>query len=233
VTTDGAQDAGLYWMMHLSRDLFYCSRRKSIRHLFYETLKFFVVRLLRLFFSFRVENVHHVPPAGSFILAANHVSFLDSVVLQAACPRRITFMMAEKYYNPIWGRWFFRLMTCIPLRDETSYNIGPLKKGLKILQDGGVIGIFPEGGISPHGEITDAQPGTLLLAEKSSAPVVPAFISGTYQALPRHARFFRRATIRVLFGSQVGYPELSKGLKGKRGLQEASRNLMHAIKALI
>jgi 1-acyl-sn-glycerol-3-phosphate acyltransferase len=124
-------------------------------------------------------------------------------------------------------------MSCIPLRDQSSYNIGALKKGLKVLHGGKGIGIFPEGGISPDGEIKDARPGTLLLAEKSSAPVVPAFISGTYQALPRHARLFRRASIRVLFGSQVSFPELSKGMKGKKGLEEASHNLMNAIKALV
>ena len=179
-----------------------------------------------------MENTHHVPAIGSFILVANHVSFLDSVVLQAACPRRITFMMAEKYYNPFWGRWFFKLMGYIPLRDDTSYNIGPLKKGLKVLKHGNGIGIFPEGGISPHGELRDARPGTLLLAEKSSAPIVPAFISGTYQALPRHARFFRRAPIKVFFGGHVSFLELSHGLKGKNGLKEASRNLMNVIKAL-
>lgn len=205
---------------------------KSITHLFFETLKFFVVILLRVFFAFEVKNTHHVPAIGSFILAANHVSFLDSVVLQAACPRRITFMMAEKYYNPVWGQWFFRLMKCIPLRDDTSYNIGPLKKGLKALEEGNGIGIFPEGGISPHGELRDARPGTLLLAEKSSASIVPAFISGTYQALPRHARFFRRATIKVFFGGHVSFLELSKGMKGKKGLKEASKNLMNVIKAL-
>jgi len=205
---------------------------KSITPLFFNTLKFFVVRLLRVFFAFEVESAHHVPTTGSFILAANHVSFLDSLVLQAACPRRITFMMAEKYYNPVWGRWFFRLMDCIPLRDETPYNIGPLKKGLKVLENGKGIGIFPEGGISPHGEIRAARPGTLLLAEKSSASIVPAFISGTYQALPRHARFFRRATIKVFFGGQVSFRELSKGLKGKKGLNEASKHLMNVIKIL-
>jgi len=191
-----------------------------------------VVKLLRVFFAFAVHNAHHVPPAGSFILAANHVSFLDSIVIQAACPRRITFMMAEKYYNAFWGRWFFRLMNCIPIRDETTYNVGALKKGLKTLRKGNGIGIFPEGGISPNGKLRSARPGTLLLAEKSTAPIVPAFISGTYQALPRHARFFRRATIRVLFGRPVSFPELSQGLKGKKGLEVASGRLMVVIKAL-
>ena len=154
---------------------------------------------------------------------------MDPPVLQAACSRRIVFMMTEKWYNPIWGRWFFRSMHCIPLREGTPYNIGPLKKSLRSLKEGNVIGIFPEGGVSRDGSPREGMPGTLLLAEKSDAPIVPAFISGTYRALPRHARFFRKAKIKVVFGSPVSFGALSKGLRGKESLREASENLMSTI----
>lgn len=157
---------------------------------------------------------------------------MDPPVLQAACPRRIIFMMTEKYYNPLWGRWFFKLMYCIPLRDESPYNIGPLKKGLKRLSEGKVIGIFPEGGISRDGILRDGRPGTLLLAQKSGAPVIPAFISGTYQALPREAKFFRKAKIQVIFGKPVNFRELAQGLPEKEGLKRATEYLMQKIKEL-
>ncbi|MBW1679559.1 MAG: 1-acyl-sn-glycerol-3-phosphate acyltransferase [Deltaproteobacteria bacterium] len=179
-----------------------------------------------------MKNIHHVPTTGPFIITANHSSFMDPPVLQAACPRRIIFMMTEKYYNPIWVRWFFKSMHCIPIREGTPYNIGPLKKGLKVLSQGKVIGIFPEGGISQSGVIRDGRPGTLLLAEKSDAPILPAFISGTYLSLPRDAKFFRKAKIKVIFGSPVIFDELSQGLKGKEGLQMATDNLMRKIKQL-
>ena len=203
-----------------------------LNHLFFKALKYLVVSLLKVFFAFEVRNIHHVPAAGPFIITANHFSFMDPPVLQAACPRRIIFMMIEKYYNPIWVRWFFKSMHCIPIREETPYNIGPLKKGLKVLRQGKVIGIFPEGGISQSGVIRDGRPGTLLLAEKSDAPILPAFISGTYLALPRDAKFFRKAKIKVIFGSPVIFKDLSKGLKGKEGLQIATDNLMRKIKEL-
>lgn len=157
---------------------------------------------------------------------------MDPPVLQAACPRRIYFLMTEKYYNPIWGRWFFKLMHAIPLRENTAYNIGPIKTGLKILHQGKVIGIFPEGGISKTGVIQEGRPGTLLLAQKSNSSILPVFISGTYQALPKQAKFFRKAKIKVIFGNPISYEKLSGGLKGKLGLEKATRNLIQKIRDL-
>jgi 1-acyl-sn-glycerol-3-phosphate acyltransferase len=200
--------------------------------LFFNTLKLLGVSILKIFFSFKTKNCHFVPAKGPFIITANHFSFMDPPVLQAACPRRIIFLMTEKYYNPIWFRWFFKSMHCIPLRDETPYNIGPLKKGLKVLKEGKVIGIFPEGGVSPNGIIREGMAGTLLLAQKSNAPIIPAYISGTYQALPRQAKFFRKAKIKVIFGNPVTFSELSEGLKGKEGLQKGIENLMQQIREL-
>ena len=123
-------------------------------------------------------------------------------------------------------------MHAIPLRENTVYNIGPVKIGLEILKHGSVIGIFPEGGISKTGIIQDGRPGTLLLAQKSNVPILPAFISGTYVALPRHAKFFRKSKIKVIFGNLITYEELSNGLKGKKGLEEATKNLIKKISDL-
>jgi 1-acyl-sn-glycerol-3-phosphate acyltransferase len=203
-----------------------------LNNLFFKSLKFFGHRLLKTFFSFETVNIHQVPPTGPIIITANHSSFMDPPVLQAACPRRIHFLMTDKYYNPIWGRWFFRLMGAIPLRENTAYNIGPVKIGLEILKNGNVIGIFPEGGINKTGVIQEGRPGTLLLAQKSNVSILPTFISGTYLALPKHAKFFRKAKIKVIFGKLITYEELSRGVKGKKGLEEATQNLIQKIRDL-
>ena len=203
-----------------------------LNNLFFKSLKFLGHRLLKTFFSFEAVNIHQVLATGPFIITANHFSFMDPPVLQAACPRRIHFLMTEKYYNPIWGRWFFRLLRAIPVRENTAYNIGPVKIGLEILKHGNVIGIFPEGGISKNGIIQEGRPGTLLLAQKSNVSILPAFISGTYLALPKHAKFFRKANIKVIFGNPITYEELSRGVKGKKGLQEATQNLIQKIRDL-
>ena len=200
--------------------------------LFFSCLKFLGYRLLRLFFAFEVENIERIPDTGPFIVTANHFSFMDPAALQAACPRRIFFLMTEKYYNPIWGRWFFKLMYAIPLREDTSYNISALKTGLKVLAQGKVIGIFPEGGISLSGMLREGRPGALLLAQRSGASVIPAFISGTFQALPKGSQFFRKAKIKVIFGNPISYEELSEKLNGEKGLDQATKNLMGKIEGL-
>ncbi|MCX8011697.1 MAG: 1-acyl-sn-glycerol-3-phosphate acyltransferase [Desulfobacterota bacterium] len=200
--------------------------------LFFSGLKLIGYALLKVFFSFEVINSSIVPRNNPFILTANHFSFMDPPVLQIACPRRIYFFMTEKYYNPLWSRWFFQIMHAIPLREKSAYNISPIKTGLKLLENGKVIGIFPEGGISKMGIIQPGKPGTLLLAQKAKVPILPAFISGTYQALPRQAKFFRKAKIKVTFGNPITYNELSDGLDKKLGLEVATKNLIQKIKEL-
>jgi len=203
-----------------------------LNRLFFESLKSMGYCILKACFAFEVINAHHVPLDGPFILTANHFSFMDPPVLQVACVRRIYFLMTEKYYNLVWGRWFFRLMYAIPLRENTAYNIGPIKTGLRLLQNGKVIGIFPEGGISKTGRMQSGKPGTILLAQKANVPVLPAFISGTYQALPKGAKFFRKAKIKVKFGKPITYNELSEGITQKKGLEIATKNLIQKIKEL-
>jgi 1-acyl-sn-glycerol-3-phosphate acyltransferase len=199
---------------------------------FFRILKWSGRKILNTFYSFETINTHLVPTAGPFIITANHSSFMDTPVLQIACPRRITFLMTEKYYRLIWGRWFFKLMRAIPVRENTSYNIAPIKAALEVLRDNNVIGIFPEGGISKTGIIQDGRPGTLLLAQKAHVDVLPVYISGTYRALPRHAKFFRKSKIKVIFGPPTTFDELSKNIKGRNGLEVATKNLLHKISEL-
>jgi 1-acyl-sn-glycerol-3-phosphate acyltransferase len=208
------------------------SPRELFNSLFYRLVRLLGMPLLRLFFSLRVENASQVSSHGSLLVAANHCSFMDPVVLQAACPRRIIFMMTERYYNPLWGRWFFKQMQAIPLRENTVYNVGPLRKGMKALQEGKVIGLFPEGGISRTGALQDGQPGILLLAQRSNAAILPAYIRGTFRALPRHAKFPRPGKITVTFGRPKSFRELAAGFSGREGLDRATKALMEEIKDL-
>lgn len=199
---------------------------------FYRSVRLVGVPLLRLLFSLKAENASRVPAQGPVLIAANHCSFMDPVVLQAACPRRIIFMMTERYYNCLWGRWFFKQMQAIPLKEGTVYNVGPLRKGMRALQQGKAIGLFPEGGISRSGVLQDGQPGILLLAQRTNAPIVPAYISGTFRALPRHAIFPRPAKITVLFGTPLCFLDLAERKEGKEGLLRATSALMEEIKRL-
>jgi 1-acyl-sn-glycerol-3-phosphate acyltransferase len=198
----------------------------AISSLVYSILHILAFAILKIYFKFSVHNGHRVPRSAPFIVIANHVSFMDPVVLQCACPQRIVFLMTESYYNPVIVRCFFSLMCCIPLKENTPYNIGALRRALDELERDNVVGIFPEGSISREGVLRDAMPGTLLLAQKTGVPILPAYIYGTYEALPRNARFPRKAAISVSFGQPLAYESLAEGLSGKEGLRAATGNLM-------
>ncbi len=161
------------------------------------------VILLRVFYNARVENREFIPLDGPLIVAANHFSYMDPIVLQVVFPRRIYFMMTDLYFEGR-GKWFFKLMRCICVK-EKGPNISALREGIKALKKNTVIGIFPEGGVSKEGCLQEGNPGVGFLAIKSGAQIIPAFISGTYEALPKGAKIPKISKIKVTFGKPMRF----------------------------
>ena len=193
---------------------------------FFFVLKAIGVLLLQIFFHVQVENRERIPMKGPLIVAANHFSYMDPMVLQSMFPRRISFMMTEVYYEGR-GKWLFRLLHCISVKQKGS-NIAALKEGLEVLEKNDVLGIFPEGGVSIEGRLREGNPGIGFLARKSGAPVIPAFISGTYEALPKGAKIPRISKIKVIFGRPITF----EGKDEKINKKEITRRIMDQIKEL-
>lgn len=196
---------------------------------FFCLLKATGIVLLKLFFRVKAENREQIPLKCPLIVAANHFSFMDPVVLQAMFPRRISFMMTELYFEGRW-KWLFQLLRCICVKEAGS-NITALKEGLKVLDKNDVLGIFPEGGVSREGLLQEGSTGVGFLARKSGAPVLPVFISGTYDALPKGARIPKISRIRVIFGKPMRFNDTTDR-KSKKGLAEITRQIMEQIQEL-
>lgn len=118
-----------------------------------------------------------VPATGPALIACNHVSGLDPVLLVAACPRPVRFLIAVEQYERWYFHWLFSAMGCIAVdrdrRPERAY-----RAALRALRAGEVVGIFPHGGIRHHGGSHDIKRGVLSLARAASAPVYPVHVSG-------------------------------------------------------
>ncbi len=172
----------------------------------YRILKPLAVLLLRFFFRLEVRGRENIPNKGGFILASNHVSYLDPVVLGASCPRQLNFMARhDLFLIPVFGA-LIRTLGAFPLRRNFA-DIASIKEALRRLQLEKGIVLFPEGSRSYYKEISGrVQPGIGFMASKSQVPVVPAYINGTGKALGRQARFVRPAKIRVYFGKPI-YPK--------------------------
>ena len=190
--------------------------------------------LLRSLFSLRVSGVERLPASGPFILAANHHNYLDGVVLGAAVPRPIAFLVMPRVYHasPLHPP-FHRSVGSIPVNLERP-DPGAIKRALRVLEEGRVIGIFPEGPFSHDGRLVPGQPGVAMIALRSGVPVVPAAIEGTYEALAGR-RFYmpRKQPLSVRIGEPMHFGRLRHRRVTHAEREEITRRIMNEIAALL
>lgn len=190
--------------------------------------------VLRHLFDLRVEGVERLPASGSFILAANHHNYLDGVVLGVAVPRPIAFLVMPRVFSatPLHPP-FHRHIGSIPVNLERP-DPGAIKRVLRVLDAGRVVGIFPEGPFSQEGRLVEGQPGAALIALRAGVPVVPAAIEGTYEAL-RARRFYlpRRWPLAVRFGEPLSFARRSSQPISRTEREDVTRRIMSEIAALL
>ena len=160
----------------------------------------FLGPLLRLMYRPRAVALENVPTEGPAILAANHQSFLDDLLLPLVVPKRkVVFLAKADYFDKWYLRWFFKGANVIPVRRENaSASEAALRAGVEALRAGNLVGIFPEGHRSQTGALLPARPGVGFLARKSDAPVVPVAFEGSDRA--GFGRFWRR-DVTIRFGA--------------------------------
>jgi acyl-[acyl-carrier-protein]-phospholipid O-acyltransferase/long-chain-fatty-acid--[acyl-carrier-protein] ligase len=136
------------------------------------------VLLARLLYRVRVLGASHVPASGGAVVIANHLSYMDVVVLQLACPRPLRFMA---YRGPGTGwllDWIFRKAGVIALSAEKPSQW--LRDAVRALEQGELVCVFPEGGISRTGQLMAIRKGFELMARRARVPVIPAAIDGLW-----------------------------------------------------
>ncbi len=170
----------------------------------YAFAKFLCWCLFRFRFGLQVDGREHVPKAGAFIVASNHVSYLDPPVVGVACPQRLRFMARGDLFHIRWLGLFLRSIRVIPLRRGEA-DLPAIRQALDALRGGEPVAIFPEGGRQLSGTLGVAKRGVGVLADAARVPVIPALVSGTFQALPPDATRLHRAKIRVAFGPPITY----------------------------
>ena len=190
--------------------------------------------LLKWLFDLRVTGVEHLPASGPFILAANHHNYVDGVVLGVALSRPIAFLVMPRVFraSPLHPA-FHRRVGSIPVNLERP-DPGAIKRVLRRLENGRVVGIFPEGPFSREGRLVPGQPGVAMIALRSGMPVVPAAIEGTYEALAGR-RFYvpRRHPLSVRFGPPMHFGRARHRRVTRAEREELTRRIMSEIAALL
>lgn len=186
---------------------------------------------LRLWFRLRVEGPP--PPPGPCVLAANHTSFIDPLVLGAVTRERIFYLMTEVVWRSRALGWFYRWNRAIPIRARGG-NREALRAARAVLQRGRVLGIFPEGGLSRDGLPMVGNPGAVSLVLQEGVPIVPVGIVGAHAAMPAGARWPRPRPITVRFGAPIQAAEFDAlgGGDRRERLRAATTTIMRRIAAL-
>ncbi len=168
----------------------------------YSILRLCALIIFRLLFRFQVKGIEHIPKKGAFILAANHISFLDPIALGAASARKLNFMARhDLFYNPLFSLLLSKIGV-FPIKRD-SIDLSGLKEAMRRIKNGNALVLFPEGRRRLNGVPDTAKGGVGFLAAKLNVPVIPAFIMGTDRALAPGAKFIKPAKISVCFGKQI------------------------------
>lgn len=146
-------------------------------------LRFIAFVLSRVIYRFRVTGDQHIPAEGPAILVCNHVSFVDAVLLMAASPRPIRFIMDHRIFAvPVLG-WMFRLAKAIPIapqKDDPRVYEAAFDQARRVLEEGDLLGIFPEGGITKDGSLGEFKGGVMKILQTHPVPVVPLALTNLW-----------------------------------------------------
>ena len=159
--------------------------------MFYWLLKHvFLGPWLNALFRPWVEGLENIPDEGAAILASNHLSFSDSIFLPLETPRRITFLAKAEYFTGkgVKGRLtkaFFSGVGQVPIdRSGGAASEAAVRKGLEILADGQLLGMYPEGTRSPDGRLYRGKTGIARMALEAGVPVIPVAMVNTFEVQP-------------------------------------------------
>ena len=143
--------------------------------------------IFKLIFRLKITGQENIPQDSPFIIVANHSSLLDPIILGISVRPKVIFVAAAYLFKMYWLGYLLRKANSIPVQGEN--DISSLKRALKILQQGGVLGIFPEGGVDRQKDDLPIKAGAAFLATKVGVPIVPIKIKGADKVLPRGAKF--------------------------------------------
>ncbi|MEX2103977.1 MAG: lysophospholipid acyltransferase family protein, partial [Bacilli bacterium] len=146
----------------------------------YSIFRFLFQIIFVVFYRFEVKGHEHVPVSGPVIICSNHISNLDPPVVGSSMKRKVRFMAKEELFHIPVVSFLIRKFGTFPIKRGAIDKQG-LRNALKLLKDGEVLGIFPEGTRSKSGELGQAFPGAAMFALKSQAPVIPVAIIGPYK----------------------------------------------------
>lgn len=180
--------------------------------MFYNVAKFIVNVAFRIVFRIKVTGRENIPAEGRLSLCANHHNNLDPLFISIVFPRQISWMGKKELFQNKALAFILNHVGVFPV-DRDGSDISAIKKALKVLKSGGVLGIFPEGTRVKSFDLNNAKPGIALLTVKSKSTVLPVYIDSTYKLFSKvHIKFGKPIDMTLEEGQSVDYTQISKNI---------------------
>jgi len=186
--------------------------------------------LMRTWFLIRLEGHGHVPEAGPVILASNHRSNMDPVLLASAVKRPLSFMAkAELFVGPLG--WIMRWIGQFPVR-RGGIDREALRRVDAVLARGSMLGLFPEG-TRGEGDFAAVHPGLAYIVVRQRCPVLPVVISGTERVKRRFGWLPFASPVRIVIGPPVDLPQATSDRAGRRAASEVLGQRLREFRAAV
>lgn len=204
----------------------------------YGVIKWVLTPAAKLVYRPKVEGRKNVPREGRVIIASNHLSFADSMVIPMLTPRKVRFLAKAEYFA---GRGpkgrvvkrFFTAIGAIPVkRGDARAAKESLETAMNVLDGEDAFAIYPEGTRSRDGRLYRGRTGVGWLALSAGAPVVPVALVGTEQLQPVGKKVPRVRRVRVRFGKPLTFPEFAGEYRSAKARRAVTDEIMEAIRAM-
>ncbi len=193
-----------------------------------------IARLVPLPFRTRIVGAEHIP-AGGALLAGNHLSYLDPILLWCMSPRPVHFMAKRELFEKGFMAWLLPRLWAFPVsRGEPDRTA--IVTATELLRSGEIVGVFPEGQRREAGSeevIGEAQGGAAFIALRAGVPVVPVAFVGTERAMPRGAYYPRFARVTIYVGEPIDLKEIAPDAGRKERVAAVTERMMGAIEELL
>lgn len=197
----------------------------------YRSLRPIAVPVFKAAFRVHVEGKEHVPKKGAVILAGVHRSYLDIPIIGLLTWRPLHFMAKAELWDRPFSRWFCTSMGSFPVK-RGEPDRSALENSLRVLEGGGLLGLFPEGTRQTGPVVQPCHGGVAWLAQRASAPVVPVAFAGTDEAMGLGASYPKPKRIWVRAGPPIDLSVESGGHAGRRERDKATALLRSELQSL-
>lgn len=198
----------------------------------YGFFHYLVTVIYGMFFRGEVAGLEHLPKEGSFLIAANHASFLDPPFIGGQVSRQIAYFARKTLWKPGFASWWLDEVGTIPVDRDGGQDVSAIKRVLKALKEDKGLILFPEGTRSADGTLQEPKAGVGLIASRARVPVIPARIFGSFEAYGKGQPLRLGTPVSIVFGPPITVAEYDEPAAGKERYLIASQRIFARIAAL-